>query len=186
MASVTNSFSANTKIKSAAVNTNFQDVVDEFDTTTGHNHDGTDSKLIYTGGDYHRRIYVPISQAQSLTVSRGTVGAIPAGGAGFVRLHFGGNAPADRFGKSQDYSWLESGGTIFFNTSGEFAVSGGVTAAAMTFTAVNSGGNIVVQTVTSAFGGGSVVGLLIIDVGATSTAITLLKDQKQKILILRL
>lgn len=49
-ASVTNSFTNGTTADADEVNQNFTDLVSEFDTTTGHDHDGTDSKTITTLG----------------------------------------------------------------------------------------------------------------------------------------
>jgi len=48
MAAVTNTFTNGTGADADEVNENFQDVVAEFDTSTGHNHDGINSKKVPT------------------------------------------------------------------------------------------------------------------------------------------
>lgn len=59
MASVTYTFVNGNIVEATEVNTNFQDLVDEFNTSTGHDHDGVNSKKlgpiihqIYTGTAY--------------------------------------------------------------------------------------------------------------------------------------
>ena len=168
---VSKSFSANTKIKSADINTNFSDVDDKFDTSTGHEHNGTDSKLLYENGDYRIKKYVPILQGQSATVLRATITGITTAGAGAVGLWFGGNAPADRVTKRKDTAFIESGGNLFFGVGPEFGVYGGGIAAWFTFSITKSGQTLYVSTVTTAFGGGNVEGLLGIDFISSQTGI---------------
>ena len=50
MASVTYSFTDGTTASATEVNQNFTDLVNQFDVTTGHDHDGTDAKSITTLG----------------------------------------------------------------------------------------------------------------------------------------
>ena len=48
---VTYTFSDGTTASAVEVNTNFTDLVNEFDTTTGHDHDGTDAKIVTLIGE---------------------------------------------------------------------------------------------------------------------------------------
>ncbi len=50
MAAVTYTFTNGTTADATEVNQNFTDLVDEFNATTGHSHNGTDSKKIATLG----------------------------------------------------------------------------------------------------------------------------------------
>ena len=48
---VTYTFVNGTTASATEVNQNFQDLVDEFNATTGHDHDGTDSKVVTVIGE---------------------------------------------------------------------------------------------------------------------------------------
>ena len=50
MAAVSYTFTNGTTASATEVNTNFTDLVNEFNATTGHDHDGTDAKLITKAG----------------------------------------------------------------------------------------------------------------------------------------
>lgn len=50
IASVTTTFTNGTTANALEVNQNFTDLVNEFNATTGHDHDGTDAKIITKAG----------------------------------------------------------------------------------------------------------------------------------------
>ena len=171
---VSKSFSANTKIKSADINTNFSDVDDKFDTSTGHEHNGTDSKLIFPGAIYKKEASIVISQAQSTTVSRLTITGIANEDAGVIKVTCGGNVGAvDRASRDFRYSYYKTGGTVNFSSVAVFGSTGGATANNIVIVAVNSAGNIVIQTQLGAFGAGNFIGNMSLEITKNTTGLVL-------------
>lgn len=94
MASVTYTFTNGTTADADEINQNYTDLVNEFNATSGHDHDGTDSKTVTTLG----------------TVSAGTwQGTAVATGYG---------------GTGQDFSATAQGNIIYFSAAGTVAALG--------------------------------------------------------------
>lgn len=71
MASVTYTFTNGTTADATEVNQNFTDLVDEFNTTTGHDHDGSNSKTITTTGTLASLDITTSSVVDALDISQG-------------------------------------------------------------------------------------------------------------------
>lgn len=74
MASVTYTFANGTTASATEVNQNFTDLVNEFNATTGHDHDGTDAK----------KITLTTGATGTLPIANGGTGAVTLGGANIL------------------------------------------------------------------------------------------------------
>lgn len=145
-----------------------------FDTTAGHDHDGTDSKLIFPGATLKKEASVAISQAQSTTVSRLTVSGLANEDAGIIEVACGGNVGSvDRASITYTFSYYRTGGTVLFSTGVTSQATGGATSANIVIVAANSSGDIVIQTQLGGFGAGNFIGNAWITVTKNTTGLVL-------------
>lgn len=97
------------------------------------------------------------AQTQSQTINRMTISGIADGDSGLIKVVIGGNINTiDRLSTNGDISFFKTGGVSYFNAV-EFAVTG---LDWMNIGIINSSGNIVVQSVTGAFGAGQFDGVM--------------------------
>lgn len=143
-----------------------------FHTSTGHNHNGTNSRLLFTGANKMVEGSASVNQAQSTTTTYFTLSGIANEDSGWIVITAGGNQPADRVMKQTAYAYYKTGGTMNISAASATPITLNVSSD-FSLTAVASSGDILIKITTAAFGAGAFKGNIHVRAGNLNTGMTI-------------